>query len=252
MPDLSVSVITAVYNRKETIACALRSVSTQKEVSIEHVIVDGGSVDGTLDVIRQLSGEGVCVESGPDGGIYDALNKGLKRSTGDIVGFMHSDDFFADEYVLRDVLEAFADPRVELVYGDLDYVSNVFSERVLRHWVAGDVTRAKLKRGWMPPHPTVYMRRSVFEKWGGFNTQYKIAADYDAMLRYLGLGGVQARYIPRVLVKMRSGGESNASFAKVLLKTKEDLKILRANEIGGVWALIWKNLSKLPQFFFRA
>ena len=187
--------------------------------------------------------------SEPDKGIYDALNKGLVRATGDVIGLMHSDDFFADEQVLVRVAAAFEDPDVDAAYGDLDYVARDDTSRIVRRWRAGEYQPARLARGWMPPHPTLYLRRSVIERWGGYNTRYQIAADYDAILRYFGQGKIRAAYIPHVLVKMRVGGESNKSLAKIWLKTREDYAALRSNGVGGLGALICKNVRKLGQFF---
>jgi len=147
------------------------------------------------------------------------------------------------------VASAFADPEVDLVYGDLDYVAKDDTSRTIRRWKSGEYHRSKLAWGWMPPHPTLYLRRSVIERFGGFDTSFRIAADYDAILRYFGRGQARAVYIPRVLVKMRVGGESNRSLPKIFLKTREDYKALRRNGIGGIGALVWKNLSKLYQFF---
>jgi len=189
--------------------------------------------------------------SEPDNGIYDALNKGLARASGEIVGVMHSDDFFADEQVLAHVAAAFADPSVDAVYGDLDYVAKADTGRVIRHWQSGEYSAARLAWGWMPPHPALFLRRTVIEQWGGYDTRFRIAADYDAILRYFGKGNIRAAYIPRVLVKMRLGGESNRSLARIWRKSYEDYQALRRNGVGGLGALAWKNLSKLRQFFQR-
>ena len=246
---MKISVITAVYNRAASIAEAMQSVQSQSWRDVEHVVIDGASTDGTLQVLQRcLTAQAVWV-SEADNGIYDALNKGLALATGDVVGLMHSDDFFADDRVLERVAAAFADPLVDAAYGDLDYVAKDDTSRIIRRWRSGDYTAAKLARGWMPPHPTLYLRRSVIERWGGYDTRYKIAADYDAVLRYFGQGKIRATYIPHVLVKMRVGGESNRSLAKIWLKTCEDYSALRRNGVGGVGALAWKNLGKLGQFF---
>ena len=213
------------------------------------MVIDGASTDGTLRVLQECLNAHTVWLSEPDNGIYDALNKGLARATGDVIGLMHSDDFFADARVLERVAAAFADPLVDAAYGDLDYVAKDDTSRIIRRWRSGDYTAAKLARGWMPPHPTLYLRRSVIERWGGYDTRYKIAADYDAILRYFGQGQIRAAYIPHVLVKMRVGGESNRSLAKIWLKTREDYSALRRNGVGGVGALAWKNLGKLGQFF---
>lgn len=241
--------ITAVYNRVGFIGQAVKSVQAQTWANVEHVVIDGASNDGTLQFLQSCLGDKAILVSERDMGIYDALNKGLARATGDIVGVMHSDDFFADDRVLESVASAFADPEVDLVYGDLDYVAKDDTSRTIRRWKSGEYHRSKLAWGWMPPHPTLYLRRSVIERFGGFDTSFRIAADYDAILRYFGRGQARAVYIPRVLVKMRVGGESNRSLPKIFLKTREDYKALRRNGIGGIGALVWKNLSKLYQFF---
>jgi glycosyltransferase involved in cell wall biosynthesis len=246
---LSISVITAVFNRADTIGQALDSVQTQTLANVEHVVIDGASTDGTVAVLESRRERISVLVSEKDAGIYDALNKGLGLATGDVVGLMHSDDFFADERVLEKVAAAFSDPNVDGVYGDLDYVAKDKSERIIRRWRSGPYDPTKLAWGWMPPHPTLYLRRSVIEKWGGFDTSFHIAADYDQMLRYLAKGRIRLAYIPEVLVKMRVGGESNRSLSRIVRKSREDYRALRRNGVGGVGTLAWKNLSKVGQFF---
>lgn len=243
-----ISVVTAVFNREATIAEAIQSVAAQDYPDIEHVLQDGGSKDSTLDVIHRTAGPGVSLESQPDGGIYDGINKGLARTTGDIVGLMHSDDLFASSDVLSRVAQAMADPEVDGVYGDLDYVSAEDTTRVIRKWRSGAYDPSRLRRGWMPPHPTLYLRREVLDRWGMYDTSYRIAADYDAMLRYLVQGRIQLAYVPHVMVKMRVGGESNKSLSKIVKKSREDYRAIRSNGVGGLGTLMFKNLSKIQQF----
>lgn len=245
---MKISVVTAVYNRQTTIGQAMESVRSQTHGSVEHILQDGGSSDATLEIIADIAGPDTHLHSEPDGGIYHAINRGIARATGDVIGLMHSDDYFADDEVLARVATAFSDTNVDGVYGDLDYVATTDTSRVIRSWKSGEMTRAKLKRGWMPPHPTLYLRRSVFERLGDYDTSYQIAADYDAMLRWLWTGQVRLAYIPQVLVKMRVGGESNRSLGRVLQKSREDYRALRRNEVGGIGALVNKNLSKIGQF----
>jgi glycosyltransferase len=246
---LKISVITASFNRVDTIAQALASVQGQTWKQVEHIVIDGASTDGTLAVIEAQRDRLAALLSEPDNGIYDALNKGFALSSGDVVGLMHSDDFYADERVLERVALAFADPAVDGVYGDLDYVAKADPPRIIRRWRSGTYQRSRLAYGWMPPHPTLFLRRAVIERWGGFDTSFRIAADYDAMLRYLARGNIRLAYIPEVLVKMRVGGESNRSLSRILRKSREDYAALRRNEVGGLGTLVWKNLSKLGQFF---
>lgn len=245
----TISIVTAVYNRVDTIRDALASVHGQTWTDVEHVVVDGGSSDGTLAVLSEFRDRIAILISEPDHGIYDALNKGLSRATGEIVGLMHSDDYYADGEVLAAVAGVFDDPAIDGVYGDLDYVARNNPARVIRRWRSGEYDRRRLQQGWMPPHPTLFLRRAVLERWGGFDTSFRIAADYDAMLRYLAQGNIRLGYLPRVLVKMRWGGESNRSLAHILRKSREDLRALRKNRVGGLGTLFLKNASKVKQLF---
>lgn len=249
---MKITIITAVYNREATVAQAIDSVRRQTYADVEHLLIDGASKDGTLAAIERVRYPGLRVISEPDKGIYDALNKGVRLASGDIVGLMHSDDFFAHERVLEKVAEAFAGPHVLAAYGDLDYVSAEDDSRVVRHWRSGDFSRAKLARGWMPPHPALFLRREVFQRHGAYDTSYRIAADYDAILRYFSREDLRPAYIPEVLVKMRLGGASNRSLRAILRKSREDYRALRGNGVGGLGALAWKNFGKIGQFLVKA
>lgn len=161
---------------------------------------------------------------------------------------MHADDYLAHKDVLADIAVAFDDPQVEAVYGDLDYVFKTDTSRVIRHWLSGSYHADRLVQGWMPPHPTLYLRRSVFDRIGVYDTRYRIAADYDFVLRYFSETQAQPVYLPQVLVKMRVGGESNRSLGRVIRKSREDYAALRQNQVGGIGTLLRKNASKLGQF----
>ncbi len=246
---MKISVVTAVYNNRDTVGQALDSALRQTHRDVELVVIDGASTDGTQEVLQAYADRVGVLVSEPDRGIYDALNKGIARASGEVVGFLHSDDLFADERVLSRIAEAFADPNVDAVYGDLLYVRKDDPTKVVRTWRAGAFSPSRLAHGWMPPHPTLYVRRAAYQRLGGYDTSYRIAADYDCVLRLLGRGSLRAAYIPEVLVKMRVGGASNRSLKNILRKTREDYRALRVNGVGGFGALAWKNLSKLPQFF---
>lgn len=248
---MKISIVTAVYNREATIAQAIRSVKSQTHADVEHLIIDGASTDGTLAAIEAEAHGRIRFVSEPDGGIYDALNKGLALASGDVVGLMHSDDFFAHDDVLAKVAAAFDSADVLAVYGDLDYVLAGDETRVIRHWRSGAYSLTKLRRGWMPPHPSLFLRREVFKRQGLYDTNFRIAADYDAILRYFSREDLHPVYLPEVLVKMRLGGASNRSLGQILLKSREDYRALRKNGVGGLSALAWKNLSKLGQFAIR-
>lgn len=243
---MKISVITAVWNREKTIAHAIESVLKQNYSPIEYVIQDGGSTDRTLDIIHKVAPEAKIV-SAKDHGIYDAINRGISRCTGDVIGLMHSDDYFAHDNVLANVARTIEESGADGVYSDLDYVSFGDTNRIVRRWAAGRYSKKKIARGWMPPHPTVYIKREVFYKLGLYDTNFHIAADYDAMLRFLS-NGVSLAYLPEVTVKMRTGGESNASIKTIFRKSQEDYSALRKNRVGGLGALLFKNLSKAGQF----
>ena len=247
--NIKVSIITVVYNNKETIKDAIESVLSQTYENIEYIVIDGASTDGTVEVIEKYADKIDTFVSEPDKGIYDGLNKGISLATGDVIGFLHSDDLFENEYVVEKIANAFLEHNVDSIYGDLTYVKKDDVSKVIRFWKSGEFTPKKLKFGWMPPHPTFYVKRTIYEKFGAFDTSFKIAGDYDTILRFLGRERISTYYIPEVLVKMRVGGESNKSIRNLLQKSKEDLIAMKKNGVGNVGTLIFKNLSKLPQFF---
>ncbi|MFM2279232.1 MAG: hypothetical protein RLZZ444_1463 [Pseudomonadota bacterium] len=249
MTAMKFSIITAVWNREATLGHALESLAAQSHDDYEHLVQDGGSTDGTLALLAARPDPRRRLISERDGGIYDALNRAMARASGDVIGILHSDDFFAHPQVLARVKQRFSETGADAVYGDLDYVSASDPFRVIRHWKSGEYHPTKLRRGWMPPHPALFLRREVIETWGGYDTSYSIAADYDSILRYFAKGRIKAAWLPEVLVKMRVGGESNRSFERILRKSREDYHALRMNEIGGIGALACKNFGKLSQFF---
>jgi glycosyltransferase involved in cell wall biosynthesis len=246
-----ISVVTVVYNNVAHIGSAIESVLSQDYSSIEYIIIDGGSTDGSLDVIERYQDKIQIFLSESDEGIYDALNKGSGLATGEIVGFLHSDDLYAHDKVISRVAERFSKSNVDVVYGDLDYVRQDDLDAVVRHWRAGEFSIPALRRGWMPPHPTFYVRRKVYERLGIFDLNYRIAADYDCMLRILSDMDIQVSYLAEVLVKMRLGGVSNQNIANIIQKSREDYWCLKSNRVGGVGTLLWKNFRKIPQFFVR-
>jgi len=246
---LKISVVTAVFNSVSTIDQAIRSVESQVGANVEHIVVDGASSDGTLAILLDRRESISVLVSEPDHGIYDALNKGIALATGDVVGFLHSDDLYADEHVLARIAAAFENSDVDAVYGDLDYVQRCRPDRVLRQWRSGMFSPRALSTGWMPPHPTLYLRRELYARLGNFDTAYRIASDYEFMLRLLSDPRVKVVYLPEVFVRMRMGGASNRSLSNILRKSREDYKALRSHRVGGLIALALKNFRKLPQFF---
>jgi glycosyltransferase len=249
---MKVSIITATYNSAATISDTLQSLNAQSYQNIEYIIIDGASKDQTLAVIKQQCPLVTTIISEPDKGIYDALNKGIEAATGDIVGYLHSDDLFAYPDAVKDIVAQFKTSNCDAIYGDLQYVSKDDTDNVIRLWKSGSYTKEKLKNGWMPPHPTFYMKRDLYQKLGLFDLSFKIAADYDSLLRYLWANEVTMSYLPKVVMKMRVGGASNRDLKNIIQKTKEDIQALKNSGIFWPRALLIKNLSKLPQFLIKS
>lgn len=248
---MKVSVITATYNSSQTVIDTLESLNQQTYEDIEYIIIDGASSDSTLKVVQDNCSRIAKIISEPDKGIYDALNKGIKAATGDIIGFLHSDDLFAYPDAIRDLVKTLEAEGTDSVYADLEYVSKEDTSKVVRKWKSGSCSKAKLLSGWMPPHPTFFMKRDQYQKLGLFNLKFNIAADYDSILRYLWSNEVSTSYLPKVVTKMRVGGASNRSLKNIVEKTKEDIEALKANGIFWPRAILMKNVSKIPQFFTR-
>ncbi|MCD4788439.1 MAG: glycosyltransferase [Bacteroidales bacterium] len=246
---MKVSIITIAYNSENSISDAINSVLSQTYPNIEYIIVDGKSKDKTVEIVKSYGNKISKFVSEPDKGIYDALNKGIEMASGDVVGFMHSDDLFADEHVIEKVAKLFKEKDVDSIYGDLNYVFKNDTNKILRYWKSDEFTLSRLKFGWMPPHPTFYVKRKIYEKYGGFDIDFKISSDYDSMLRFLGKYKISTAYLPEVMIKMRVGGASNRSLKNIIQKSTEDFRAIRKNKFGNIFTLIFKNLRKVKQFF---
>ncbi len=245
---IKISVITATWNSVSTLQECINSVDTQTYGNYEHIVVDGGSSDGTLQLLKENSNSLRRLLIEGDDGIYDALNKGIRMAAGDVIGFLHSDDVFFDEKVLEDIAISFTNPSVCAVYGNLHYVERGDLSNVVRRWISSDFKRYYLKFGWMPPHPTLYVKKEWYSQIGGFDTRYKISADYLSILQLFAQENFISAYIPRVLIKMRLGGVSNRSIKNILQKTREDYNALKKTKIGGVATLMLKNICKIHQY----
>ena len=247
---MKVSIITVVYNNKKTISDAIESVIAQSYKDIEYIVIDGASTDGTFEIIQNYSDKITKIVSESDKGIYDGLNKGISLATGDVIAFLHSDDVYANETVISDIVNCF-DNGAQGVYGDLVYTDKADVNKVFRYWKSCDFSLSLLSKGWMPPHPTLFLRREVYQKYGAFDISFKIAGDYDFMLRILS-NNISVKYLSKVLYKMRVGGESNRSIKNILDKSKEDLRAMRKNEINKPFlALFYKNIFKVMQLIKR-
>lgn len=248
---MKISIITATYNSAATVNDTLKSIAAQTYPDIEHIIVDGLSKDDTLESVRQYPHVAKMITE-KDKGIYDAMNKGVRMASGDIVGILNSDDLYASNEVLEKVMKAFEDPTVDAVYGDLQYVAADNINKVVRTWIAGNYSSRSFYFGWMPPHPAFFVRREVYEKYGHFQLELRTAADYEIMLRFLLKHKIKAVYLPELLVKMRAGGASNASLKHRINANKEDRKAWEMNGLQPYFFTIWlKPLRKVVQFFKR-
>jgi glycosyltransferase len=242
------SIITINRNNAAGLEKTMQSVLSQTRMDYEYVVVDGASTDGSVAVIERLApafGDRLKWISEPDKGIYDALNKGIRMATGDAIGFLHSDDVFYSTDSVAHIARALEEEGVQVVYGDLQYCNG---EKVVRRWKSNDFNPCALKYGWMPPHPTVYVRREVYQEVGEYDEWFRISADYDMMLRIF-TAGYRSRYLPEVLVSMEVGGASNKNTKARLSKTQEDYIVLKKNHVGaGYLTVACKQLRKVKQF----
>jgi glycosyltransferase len=245
---MKVSIITTTYNSERTIKDTLASVKQQTYQNVEHIIIDGASKDKTVNLLNLYGHQGPLL-SEADNGIYDAMNKGVSMAGGDIIGILNSDDFYSDSKVLDKVIKAFEQTGCDAVYGDLVYVDSKQTNKIVRKWVAGNYNKKFFYKGWMPPHPTVFIRKEVYEKFGLFNLNFKSSSDYELLLRLMFLKNIKVAYIPEVLVHMRTGGQSTKSLANRLAAHKEDYLAWLSNGISPKWyTLAMKPISKIKQF----
>ena len=241
--------ITVCYNSAKTIIDTLDAVARQTHLDIEHLVIDGASEDGTTEIVRSHANPKIRLISESDKGIYDAMNKGLAEATGEVVGFLNSDDFYANAAVLAKIASAFQNPAVDACYADLVYVTQDNS-RVVRYWKSKPFTKGDFAKGWCPAHPTFYVRKSVIECQGLFDQSYKLAADVEFMMRYLERGQVRVAYIPHVFVRMRLGGATNQSWKNIMMQNKEIFAALWKNGVpfSRMWFVANKVVSRLWQF----
>jgi len=248
---MKISIITITYNSAKTLQRALESVQSQRYNNIEHVLVDGASTDGTREMIEAYAAKHKNVKwvSEKDDGIYNAINKGIRMATGDVIGFLHSDDVFNSPDSIGQIASALEQSKADVVYGDLQYCNG---NKVVRRWKSNAFNPRALKYGWMPPHPTVYVRKEVYQQVGEYDEWFRISADYDMILRIF-TAGYKTHYIPEVLVCMEVGGASNKNTKARLSKTQEDYIVLKKNQVGaGLLTVACKQLRKVRQFIRNA
>lgn len=247
---MKISIITVSYNSEKTIEATIKSVINQTYPDIEYIIIDGGSTDRTLGIIEKYKDKIAKIISEPDKGIYDAMNKGLKLATGEIIGILNSDDLYYDEKVIETVVKKIEEQNVDCLWGDLVYVNKNNINQIIRFWKSSEYENRKFQKGWHPPHPTFFVRKKIYEKYGDFNLKFKIAADYELMLRFLEKYKIKFCYIPMILVKMKIGGKSNKSIFNII---KANIESCRAWKVNGLkispFRIFLKPLSKISQYF---
>lgn len=251
---MKVSIVTITYNSAATIEDTLKSVIMQDYPDMEYLVIDGKSKDQTLSIVDRYKDKISKFISEKDGGLYFGLNKGLKMASGDVIGALHSDDIYAHPQVLSHVMELFKkDPELEGVYADLVFVNRDDTNKIMRVWKAGEYKPDAFEKGWMPPHPTFFVRKSVYEKYGFINTDLKLSADYELMLRLIHKHKIKIAYLPETIVKMRMGGVSNVSFFVKLKANIEDKLAWKLNNLKpGFFTTIRKPLRKIGQYFKKA
>ncbi|NID08784.1 glycosyltransferase family 2 protein [Fibrivirga algicola] len=249
---MTVSIITVVYNGAETIAEAIESVLAQTYPSIEYIIVDGASTDGTQAIVERYGDRISQFISEPDQGLYDAMNKGIQRATGDVIGILNADDLYRHTDIINRIVALFEQHEADAVYGDLVYAQRHAPDKVTRYWQAGTYKPGAFLRGWMPPHPTFFVRASVYRQHGYFTTSLRSAADYELMLRFVHKHQIRVAYLNEVVVVMRLGGVSNSSLINRLRANREDRVAWQMNSIRpGLFTLWLKPLRKIGQFLQR-
>lgn len=246
---MKISIITVVYNGESTIKNCIESVLSQDFEAIEYIIVDGSSTDGTKDIVLSYGSRISKFMSEPDSGIYDAMNKGIRMATGDVVGILNADDFYAGTTIISDVAKAITESGADGCYGDLNYVDASDESIVKRNWVSGTYKTNSFLMGWMPPHPTFFVKKQCYNDFGDFRLDMGSAADYEIMLRMVLKNGIKITYLPKVLVKMRTGGVSNSSVMNRIAANKNDRRAWQINQLRPWFFTLWlKPIRKITQF----
>jgi glycosyltransferase involved in cell wall biosynthesis len=247
---MKISLITVCWNAEQFVSQCINSVLSQKYNDVEYIIIDGNSSDATLSIIKSFEKGIVKLVSESDEGIYDAMNKGIALATGDVIGILNADDFLADDTVLERIAEKFIESGADVVYGNLWYVDRTNLKKVIRKWISKPYTKNLFQWGWMPAHPTFYVRREIFKRYGVYNLDFKSAADYELMLRFMYKKQTKSIFIDYLLVKMRVGGVSNQSLKNRISANLNDLRAMRLNGIKWPWMTVFlKPIRKLSQFF---
>jgi glycosyltransferase len=249
---MKISIITAVYNSFNFIDNCLQSIVKQTYNDIEHIVIDGGSTDGTLDVINKYRDNIATLISEPDNGIYDAMNKGIKLARGEIIGILNSDDFYVNDTIIEKVVDTFKKYNVDSCYGDLIYVDKNDTNKVIRYWKSSQYKYGSFKYGWHPPHPTFFVKKEVYDKYGAFDTNFEISADFELMLRFLEKYRITTIYLPEPIIKMRFGGVSNKNLKNIIIGNINCYRAFKKNSLTvPLFYFFYRLFPKAKQFFAK-
>lgn len=244
---MKISLITVCYNSGKTIEDTFKSVQSQSYKDIEYIVIDGGSKDNTLELINQYKEIIDYSVSEKDNGLYDAMNKGIEKATGDVIGFLNSDDLFCDDMAVEKVMNVFNEnSKIDSVYADIYYVDQNNTDKIVRKWITGK--QKTFKKGWHPAHPTLYIKKKVYNQYGGFNLKFKLASDFEIMLRFIEKYKISTIYLPEPLIKMRLGGETNKSVENIFRQNKECIKAFKDNDLK-VNSVLYPFFRIIPKFF---
>lgn len=249
---MKVSIITATFNSSSTIADCLASVNNQTYPNIEHIIIDGSSTDNTVNIIKSIANRVKKIISEPDKGIYDAMNKGIALANGDIIGILNSDDLLASNDIIEKIVKTFEEEKCDAVFGNLDFVDSADTSRIVRRWEGTPYVNGSFKKGWHPSHPTFYVKREIYEKYGNFDISLNVSADFELMLRFIEKHQIRVFYLDGTIVKMRYGGESTGSIKKIIVGNRNIMKAFKKNDIlVSPFYPVFRLLPKLRQFFIK-
>ncbi|WP_299576272.1 glycosyltransferase family 2 protein [uncultured Sunxiuqinia sp.] len=249
---MKISIVTATFNSAPFIASCIDSVHEQTEIDLEHIIIDGASKDNTIEIIKSRPNRVKTIISEPDKGIYDAMNKGIKLANGDIIGILNSDDFYASDNILAKIAQTFTTTNCDALYGNLNFVAPTDTNKVIRHWKSSPFISGSFTKGWHPPHPTFFVKKEVYEKYGLFDTNLDVSADFELMLRFIEKNCIKVSFLDETIVKMRYGGESTGSLKKIIEGNRNILRAFKKNGIKvSPFYPVLRLIPKLKQFISK-
>jgi glycosyltransferase involved in cell wall biosynthesis len=250
MINQKISIITVCYNSAKTIESCIKSVINQTYNNIEYIIIDGNSTDSTTQIINNYRNKISKIIIEDDNGIYDAMNKGIKISSGSVIGILNSDDFYPNNLIIETIMKQISNDKLDGCYGDLCYVDEYNTDKIIRKWKSSEYVNGLFSKGWVPPHPTVFLKKYIYDTHGYFDLKYTIASDFDMLVKLFYIKKIRMKYFPNVTVYMRNGGKSNSSFSNIIKQNKEILSILNKYRIphNKIIFFIMKIINRATQY----